>query len=113
MPSSIPYPIQWRSLVLSLAAPAVVACSDASAPVATDATGPAPSQLSKPAGRGPVILRGTLLTPDGVIKHGYVGIADGRIASISSKPPALAGAPLINTEGIILPGFVDLHNHVP
>ena len=61
----------------------------------------------------PIILRGTIIVPDGVIKHGYVGIVNGRIVSVSDKPPALPDAITVNTHGIILPGFVDLHNHVP
>jgi len=61
----------------------------------------------------PIVLRGTILTPDGVIKHGYVGIVNGRIVSVSAKPPDIPDAVRVNTEGIILPGFIDLHNHVP
>ena len=59
-----------------------------------------------------IVLRGTILTPGGVIKHGYVGVANGRVESVSEKQPDLPGAIDVNTEGIILPGFVDLHNHV-
>jgi len=61
----------------------------------------------------PIVLRGTVLTPDGAMKHGYVGIQNGRIVSVSDKQPDIAGAVDVNTTGIILPGFVDLHNHVP
>jgi len=50
------------------------------------------SQVIKPIGSGPVILLGTLLTSNGVIKHGYLGVVDGCIVSISTKQPALAGA---------------------
>ena len=60
-----------------------------------------------------IVLRGTILTPDGVIKQGYVGIVNGRIVSVSAKQPDIPDAVRVNTEGIILPGFVDLHNHVP
>ena len=59
-----------------------------------------------------IVLRGTIVTPAGVLKHGYVGIANGRIVSVSGKQPELPGAIEVNTTGIILPGFVDLHNHV-
>jgi hypothetical protein len=61
----------------------------------------------------PFVLRGTVLTPEGIIKHGYVGIAGGRIVAVSDKQPDMPDAVTINTEGIIVPGFVDLHNHVP
>ncbi len=67
---------------------------------------------SPPSGTA-VVLRGTIVTPDGVIKHGYVGIANGRIVSVSDKQPDIPDAAMVNTGGIILPGFVDLHNHVP
>jgi 5-methylthioadenosine/S-adenosylhomocysteine deaminase len=68
------------------------------------------------AGVGPssnaVILRGTIVTPTTVIKHGYVGIVDGLIVSVPDKPPEIDGAISVNTESIIAPGFVDLHNHL-
>src|SRR5688572_29598959 len=60
----------------------------------------------------PIVLRGTIITPDGVIRHGYVAIANGRIASVSDEPPDLPDAVTVNTHGIILPGFVDVHNHL-
>lgn len=60
----------------------------------------------------PIVLRGTVITPTGVMKRGYVGIANGRILSVSDKQPDIPGATFVNTEGIILPGFVDVHNHV-
>src|SRR5262245_9538290 len=59
-----------------------------------------------------LVLRGTVLTPDGVIKHGYVGIVADRIVWVSDKQPDLPDAISVNTDGIIVPGFVDLHNHV-
>ena len=47
------------------------------------------------------------------MKHGYVGIVDGRIVSVSDERPDIPGAVTINSHGIILPGLIDLHNHVP
>ncbi len=73
----------------------------------------APDRSRRSLGARPLVLRGTILTPDGVIRHGYVGIVDGRIASVSEKHPDLLDALSVNTAGIIVPGFVDLHNHVP
>jgi len=97
---------------------ALSACADA-----TDPLGPTRLAGSTPRGvaaaladvqRGaPFVLRGTVLTPDGAIKRGYVGIANGRIVSVSDKQPEIPDAVTISTDGIILPGFVDLHNHVP
>ena len=67
----------------------------------------------KPAVGGPLVLRGTVVTPNGVVKHGYLGIVGGRIATVSDKQPDIPGAVVVNTDGIVLPGFVDVHNHVP
>jgi hypothetical protein len=61
----------------------------------------------------PIVLRGTIIIPEGVIRHGYVAIVNGRITSVSDKQPDLPDAIDVNTHGIILPGFVDVHNHVP
>ncbi len=61
----------------------------------------------------PIILRGTIILPEGIMSHGYVGIVNGRIVSVSENSPDLPNAIRVNTHGIILPGFVDLHNHVP
>jgi hypothetical protein len=60
-----------------------------------------------------IVLRGTIVTPSGVIKHGYVGIVNGRIVSVSDEQPDIRGAISVNTDGIIVPGFVDVHNHLP
>src|SRR6187549_3888697 len=60
----------------------------------------------------PIILRGTIILPEGVMPHGYVGIVNGRIVSISENSPDLPNAVSVNTHGIILPGFVDAHNHL-
>ena len=60
----------------------------------------------------PIILRGTIIVPEGVILHGYVGIVNGRIVSVSENSPDLPNAVSVNTHGIILPGFVDAHNHL-
>ena len=63
-------------------------------------------------GDAPIILRGTIITPTGVMKHGYVGVVSGRIRSVTEKQPDIPGATVVDTDGIILPGFVDVHNHV-
>jgi 5-methylthioadenosine/S-adenosylhomocysteine deaminase len=61
----------------------------------------------------PIVLRGTIVTPDGVIKHGYILIENGRIMDVSDKQPEVKNAIKIDTRGIIYPGLVDVHNHVP
>ena len=60
----------------------------------------------------PIVLRGTIILPNGVVNHGYVAIVNGRIASVSEKQPDIPDAVNLNTHGIILPGFVDVHNHL-
>jgi hypothetical protein len=88
---------------------AVVACheSDLVAP-------PLSADVAAAAARRetPMILRGTIITPSGVMKHGYVGIVNDRIVSVSAKQPDIPGANVVDTDGIILPGFVDVHNHL-
>jgi len=70
------------------------------------------TQISFQANATPIILRGTIILPEGVILHGYVGIVNGRIVSVSENSPDLPHAVSVNTHGIILPGFVDAHNHL-
>ena len=61
----------------------------------------------------PLILSGTIVTPDVVLPHGYVLIQNGRISKVSDRKPDVAGAIFFDTNGLIYPGLVDLHNHVP
>jgi hypothetical protein len=70
------------------------------------------SGLTQGSSQKPIVLRGTIILPNNVTKHGYVAIVNGRIASVSEDLPDIPGAITVNTHGIILPGFVDVHNHV-
>ena len=99
-----------RLLGLGLAL-ALLGCEDAER---VAAPGPSSGRVSdaRASGGGVIVLRGTIVTPDSVMKHGYVAIADGRIIAVSEKRPDIPDAVAVNTEGIILPGFVDVHNHV-
>ena len=70
------------------------------------------------AARRQLVLRGRIITldPDNrVIADGFVCVQDDLIASISSAetgvPPAVQGAPVIETAGTIYPGLIELHNH--
>jgi hypothetical protein len=92
---------------------AALACGGSDLPVAIGGEAGAPRRMVGQADGTPLVLRGTILTPDGVIKHGYVGVVAGRIVSVSAKQPGIPGAVTINTEGILAPGFVDVHNHLP
>jgi 5-methylthioadenosine/S-adenosylhomocysteine deaminase len=112
IPASRPRTAWVRSLtyLVTLLFPlTALACreSDPVAPVPSSGNALAAAQRD-----APMVLRGTIITPTGVMKHGYVGIVNGRILSVSEKQPDIPGAIVVNTDGIILPGFVDVHNHV-
>jgi hypothetical protein len=79
----------------------------------TDPVGDVTDRANILASGTPLILRGTVVTPDGVIKHGYVAISNGRIGSVSEKQPDIPDGLRVNVDGIIVPGLVDVHNHVP
>jgi cytosine/adenosine deaminase-related metal-dependent hydrolase len=54
-------------------------------------------------------LRGTVLTPDGDLSDAYVEVHGDRIAGVTQTRPA--GARVLETDGVILPGLIDLHGH--
>lgn len=56
--------------------------------------------------------RGKSLRELGIIPHGEVLVADGRIAAVGPKVEAPADAEIIDAAGrVLLPGFVDCHTH--
>lgn len=62
----------------------------------------------------PYVLLGTLVTPDEVFDGGLL-VEGGRIVALfqeGSEPPEADGVLTIETGGIVLPGLIDLHNHV-
>lgn len=67
-----------------------------------------PPQVAAPTA---VLIKGTVVTPEAVIRDGWVAVDQGKILSITAAKPALAGARTLETADIIFPGFVDLHNH--
>jgi 5-methylthioadenosine/S-adenosylhomocysteine deaminase len=91
----------------------VIACVERSPTLPTAPRAVFASDANEPAQGAAMVLRGAILTPDGIIKHGYVSIVGGRIVSVSDQRPDAPDAVWVNADGIILPGFVDLHNHVP
>ena len=99
-----------RITSLTLAGLLLVACDERQEPLAP-AVHDTQGQTLFSSDRA-LVLRGTIIVPGGVLKHGYVAILDGRIVSVSAKQPEIPGALTVNTEGIIAPGFVDVHNHV-
>ena len=54
-------------------------------------------------------LRGTVLTPFRQLDDAYVEVHADRIARVTRTRPA--GARVIETDGVILPGLIDLHGH--
>ena len=100
-------------LIPTLLALAVLACRGEPLAAPSGFTGSVSTDTDKPIVADAIVLRGTIVAPDGVLKHGYVGIVNGRIVSVSPKQPDIPDAVMVNTAGIILPGFIDLHNHVP
>lgn len=58
-------------------------------------------------------LRGTLVTPDEVIENGVLLVStDGKILAADSEVTIPEGVPVIDTNGFIYPGLIDLHNHL-
>lgn len=60
----------------------------------------------------PILLEGTIVTPDGVLPDGWILIRNGRISLVSESSPEVPDALQVNTGGIIYPGLIDLHNHL-
>jgi 5-methylthioadenosine/S-adenosylhomocysteine deaminase len=58
----------------------------------------------------PYALKGCVLTPDRQIENGYVVVAGPRIMSVGSTKPD-AGVRILETDGVITPGLIDLHGH--
>jgi cytosine/adenosine deaminase-related metal-dependent hydrolase len=83
------------------------------APVLDEDPAPASSRAA-PQGRvapkTPLALRGAVVTPDEVIEDGWVEIAGDTITRVGTAAPG-AGLARIETDGVILPGLIDLHGH--
>ncbi|GGH00390.1 hypothetical protein GCM10011586_14990 [Silvibacterium dinghuense] len=75
------------------------------------AQAPIPSQAQPATPAHPLALTGTVLTPEGPLKDATVLIEHGLITAVGQKVEIPAGTRRIDTQGIIAPGFVDLHNH--
>ncbi len=103
---------RWPSLLAFAVLVGAAGCGAEPVSTPTDAVAAAPTG-GEAAAPSSYVLRGTVITPTGALKRGYVGIARGRIAAVSTKQPDMPGSQLVGADGIVLPGFVDLHNHVP
>jgi len=61
---------------------------------------------------GSYALGGTILAPTGPM-NGYVVVKDEKIVAVVDSLNAVpAGTKVVETQGVIAPGLVDLHNHV-
>jgi len=58
-----------------------------------------------------LLVRGNLVTPDGLIANAWLDILNGRIEHIERERPNLPGVLALETNDLIFPGFIDLHNH--
>jgi cytosine/adenosine deaminase-related metal-dependent hydrolase len=58
-----------------------------------------------------LLLKGNIVTPDGLIRAGWLDIANGHILHIEREKPDLPGAEILETTDLVFPGFIDLHNH--
>jgi 5-methylthioadenosine/S-adenosylhomocysteine deaminase len=70
---------------------------------------PARERAARAAPGVPVALRGCVLTADGPVENGWLLIEDGLVAGIQKRRPR--DAVTLDTDGIILPGLIDLHGH--
>jgi cytosine/adenosine deaminase-related metal-dependent hydrolase len=68
----------------------------------------AQAQLTEPKH---LLISGNLVTPDGVVPHGWLDILNGRILTVSNQRPEVANPQILETDDLIFPGFIDLHNH--
>jgi 5-methylthioadenosine/S-adenosylhomocysteine deaminase len=69
----------------------------------------APAALTAAAPSEAFALRGVVLTPSRKLDDGYVVVSGGDITSVGTKKPE--GVKVIDTEGMIMPGLIDLHGH--
>ncbi len=63
------------------------------------------------AGAQRLLIRGNVVTPEGVLPNAWLDVRDGRIVHIQEDRPDVPGAPALVTGDLIFPGFIDLHNH--
>ena len=93
MATMIPHWI--RAILLSALALAFFA-------VASGAAEPGPNRY---------LIRGDVVTPRGILPGAWIEIRSGRIVAIQRERPDVNGVPALETNDIVLPGFIDLHNH--
>jgi 5-methylthioadenosine/S-adenosylhomocysteine deaminase len=71
---------------------------------------PAETERRSRAGpRAPFALHGCVLTPEKELSKGYVVVEGPTIRSVGTSRPS--GVDVLDTDGVILPGLIDLHGH--
>jgi cytosine/adenosine deaminase-related metal-dependent hydrolase len=58
-----------------------------------------------------IIISGSVVTPEKVLNKGWVVIKNKKISAVSETLPKEENAIWVDTNDIIFPGFIDLHNH--
>src|ERR1041384_1767711 len=58
-----------------------------------------------------IVISGSVVTPEKVLNKGWVVIKHKKISAVSDTLPKEDDAIWIDTNDIIFPGFIDLHNH--
>jgi len=58
-----------------------------------------------------IVISGTVVTPEKILNKGWVVIKHKKITAVSEKLPSEDNAIWVDTNDIIFPGFIDLHNH--
>src|SRR5258708_11364137 len=60
----------------------------------------------------PYVLKGTIVTPEQVIENGMILIEGEKIKDVGQNIRVPHGTLVVKLDGVILPGFIDLHNHI-
>lgn len=58
------------------------------------------------------VVTGTIVTPDRVVQNGALTISGQKISAIGDSAALPVNAAVTRLDGIVLPGLVDLHNHM-
>ena len=61
---------------------------------------------------GAYVLRGTIVTPDKVVHDGSVLVVGDSIKEVGASVNVPPGGTVVRVDGIILPGMIDLHDHL-
>ena len=94
----------------------VAGCGGTDAPNEPDGSLPIPDATVSVGTNGALLLRGTVLAPEGPIEAGEVLVEGTEILCVakSCADHALAAmASVLETGGVISPGLIDAHNHLP